>query len=74
MWLMPGVTGRHTDDYLRCSMFCLLISAFTFVCGIGYLLAGYELAVGWVQIILGALCLTLTIRWLATRKKYKQGE
>lgn len=44
-------------------MFCFIISLGTFVCGILYLVLQYEVAVGWVQIILGALCLTLVSIW-----------
>lgn len=49
-------------------MFCLILSTFTFVCGVFYLALGYEIAVGWVQIILGLLCLGLVFVWFKAER------
>ncbi|MFV0411913.1 MAG: hypothetical protein ACK5L3_01420 [Oscillospiraceae bacterium] len=54
-------------------MFCLILSAFTFICGILYLALGYEIAVGWVQIVLGLLCLGLVFVWFKAERADKRG-
>lgn len=51
-------------------MFCFLLSVLSLVCGILYVVAQYEVAVGWVQIFLGLLCIGLVLVW----KKGKHGE
>ena len=51
------------------AVFCLIISLFTLGCGVGYLVAGYEILIGWVQVALGTLCLALVLAWKFGKKR-----
>jgi hypothetical protein len=52
-------------------MFSLIIALGCLICGIIYLVAGYEVGVGWIQLALGALASALSLGWLVTRKKHR---
>ena len=52
-------------------MFCLIISLTTLALGIWYLFAGYELATGYMQILVGIVSTVLCIMWLVTKNKAK---
>lgn len=54
-------------------MFCFLLSVLSLVCGILYVAVQYEVAVGWVQIFLGLLCLALVFVWKRAEMKEKKG-
>ncbi len=54
-------------------MACLVVAIGCFACGLIYLLTGYEVPVGWVQIILGSLCTGLALYWVVTRRKQGRG-
>lgn len=54
-------------------MFCLFISLATLCIGICYVILGYNVAVGWMQILLGVLSVVLCVAWLAARRQEKPG-
>lgn len=55
-------------------MFCLVIGLITLGCGIGYLLMGYEILVGLVQVFLGLLCVALVFIWRHAEKEKKNDQ
>ncbi len=56
-------------------MFCLAVSAGALAVGVYYLATGYQIPVGWVQVILGTLCISLVLLWkISERRDKKSGK
>ena len=53
-------------------MFCLIISLTTLALGVWYLFADYELATGYMQILVGIVSTVLCVMWLVTKEKDKK--
>lgn len=53
-------------------MFCFILALATLVCGIFYLVMGYQILVGLVQVLLGSLCIALVIAWWHSTSKTRK--